>query len=327
MLSGVTVPLDGSPLAESALPYALACADAMGTSVILVHTVPLTKLSLDYQLRYDATEEATLLAQAGKALEARAQTLRSGSRRVETYVVAGDAAEEIVRFAERSAGRCIVMATHGWGGALHWAFGSIARKILTSATVPTLVVRPSAVPERPDEPATIRSILVPLDGSELARGVIPLVKELATPLGAAVTLARIVPIPTAMYLASPYTPMIAQPYLDDVITAEREAARADLGPVADDLRKAGIATTSVVQSGSPANQLLDLLDKGTFDLVVMSSHGRTGVKRWVLGSVAERLIESSHTPVLLLRSATLATADSSDGVLAGVGRDAANAAR
>jgi nucleotide-binding universal stress UspA family protein len=303
MFSGITVPLDGSPLAESALPYALALGDAVGVPVTLMHVVPLPKLTLDYQLRYDATEEAALLAQAGDMLESRASTLGGSARRVDTYAAVGDAAEEIVRYAERSDGRCIVMATHGASGVLHWAFGSVARKVLTTATVPTLVVRPRAAPDRPGEPVTIGRILVPLDGSDLAREALPLVKDLAKPLGAAVTLARVVPIPTAMYLDSPYAALMAQPYLADAIAAEREAAAADLDAIAAELREAGIAATTVVQAGSPANDLLDLLADGQYDLVVMSSHGRTGVKRWMLGSVAERLVEASHTPVLIVRAA------------------------
>ncbi len=155
----------------------------------------------------------------------------------------------------------------------------------------------------------------------------PIVTELAKSLGAAVTLARIVPIPTAMYLDSPYAPMMAQPFLAEAIVAEQEAAATSLGLIAGELRDAGIVATSVVQSGSPANRLLDLLCDGTFDLVVMSSHGRTGVKRWVLGSVAERLIESSHTPVLLVRSPASAASGSSEAILTGVGRDAANTPR
>lgn len=302
MFRGITVPLDGSPLAESALPYALALGDALRVPVTLMHVVPLPKMTLDYQLRYDATNEAALLAQAGDMLKSRARSLVSSGRRVDTYATVGDAAEEIVRYTERSDGWCIVMATHGAGGVLHWAFGSVARKVLTAATVPTLIVRPDAAPERPDEPATIRKILVPLDGSDLARAALPIAKDLAKSLGAPVTLARVVPIPTAMYLDSPYAPMMAQPYLADAISAEREAAAADLDVIAKELREAGITATTVVQVGSPANDLLDLLADGQYDLVVMSSHGRTGVKRWVLGSVAERLVEAAHTPVLIARS-------------------------
>src|SRR5438067_1581330 len=120
---------------------------------------------------------------------------------------------------------------------------------------------------------------------------------------ASVTLARIVPIPTGMYLESPYAPMMMQPYLADAIDAERKAATADLDLIVGDLREAGIAATSVVQVGSPANALLDLLADGQYDLVAMSSHGRTGVKRWVLGSAAERLVEALRTPVLIVRTA------------------------
>lgn len=302
MRSGITVPLDGSPLAESALPYALTLGEAMRVPVTLMYVVPLPKLTLDYQLRYDATQEATLLARASATLESRAKTLVRSDLRVDTYAAVGDAAEEIVRHAERSPGRCIVMATHGVGGVLHWAFGSVARKVITTATVPTLVVRPRAAPEHPQEPAPIRNILVPLDGSDMAREALPVVKELAKPLGAAVTLARIVPIPTAIYVDSPYAPMMAQPYLNEALTAEQKAAATDLARSAGELREAGVTTTSVVQIGNPANQLLDLLTGGQYDLVVLSSHGRTGIKRWVFGSVAERLVEASRTPVFIVRS-------------------------
>lgn len=273
--SGITVPLDGSPLAESALPYALALGDALDMPVTLLHVVPPSRLALDYQLRYDASEEATLLAHAAEVLESRAKTLATAARRVETHTAIGDPAEEIVRYAEASNGRCIVMSTHGAGGILHWAFGSIARKVLTTATAPTLVVRRRAIPERPDEPATIRTLLLPLDGSELAREAVPVARDLAKALGAAVTLVRIVPIPTAMHLSSPYAPVIAQPYLDEALAAEREAATADLTLAAEELHAAGIAATTVV-------------------------------KRWVLGSVAERLVEASHTPVLIVRGGIIA---------------------
>jgi nucleotide-binding universal stress UspA family protein len=307
MFNGIIVPLDGSPLAESALPHALALADALRLPVTLIHVVPRGYHALDYELRYDAAGEAAALAHAARELESRACALAGPHRRIEAYTAAGDAAEEIVRYAERSDGRCIVMATHGAGGALHWVFGSVARKVLAAATVPTLVVRPSTVPQRPGEPAAIRKILVPLDGSDLAREALPVVKDLTKPLGAAVTLARIAPIPTGMYLDSPYAPMTVQPYLTEAIAAEREAATADLALVAGELREAGIAVTSVVRAGSPANELLDLLADGQYDLVVMSSHGRTGVKRWVLGSVAERLVEAARTPVFIVRAAAPST--------------------
>ncbi|MHB8647538.1 MAG: universal stress protein, partial [Thermomicrobiales bacterium] len=80
MFSGIAVPLDGSPIAESALPYALALGDATRVPVTLVHAVSLSQLPLAYQVRYDAAEEAILLARAGDTLEARAQTRRARAR-------------------------------------------------------------------------------------------------------------------------------------------------------------------------------------------------------------------------------------------------------
>ncbi len=305
MFSGITVPLDGSPLAEGALPYALALGEALAAPVTLVHVVPRSFHALDYQMRYDATDEAASLARAAREMEARAASLDRPGRHVDAYAAAGDAAEEIVRHAERGASPCIVMATHGAGGNIHWAFGSVARRVITAATVPTLVVRAGSTPEMPGVPATIRSILVPLDGSDLSRQAVTLAKTIAQRLGAAVTLARIVPLSTEMYMASPYTPIQMQPDLDEATAAEREAAAADLALIERELRDAGVAATSVVQSGNPADRLLALLADGRYDLVVMSSHGRKGITRWVLGSVAERLVEASHTPVLIVRATPL----------------------
>ena len=87
------------------------------------------------------------------------------------------------------------------------------------------------------------------------------------------------------------------------------------------------AVETIVHDGEPASRLLSLMNVERYDLIVAATHGRTGVKRWILGSVAERLIEASHTPVLLVRSSASATPESSEAVAAGVGRDAATISR
>lgn len=309
MFDHIIVPLDGSPLAESALPDALALADATGASVTLLQVVPPSHQMLDYNLRYDAAAESEQLDRAGDALEVRARSLSSPGRCVRSYVTVGDAAEEIVRYAERVGGQCIVMATHGWGGVLHWAFGSVARKVLTTARVPTLVIRPQGVPEHPDRPATIRTILVPQDGSERAEAAIPVARELAQKLHARLTLARIVPVLTEMFVGSPYTPLMRSTYTDEAMGAARTAARAHLDVLARGLRSDGIAVETIVNDGSPVDRLLNLLNEQPRDLVVMSTHGRTGISRWVMGSVAERLVEASHTPVFIVRAGDAVAGD------------------
>ncbi len=327
MFTHILVPLDGSPLAQCALPYGFALASAEDASVTLLSVVPPMQMLTDNYVLYNAATEAIQLADAGDALDALAQSLRTHGVRVTTAVAVGDAADQILRYADENATDAIVMASHGWGGAFHWAFGSVARKVITGATVPTLVVRTKDAPEHAETPAPVRSILVPLDGSELAEAVLPLVTDLARSCGASVTLARVVAFPGGIYMASPYAPLVAPDTFDHAMEESRAAARVYLDSTAERLRSAGLTVEAVVRDGEPASRLLSLMDEEKYDLVVAATHGRTGIGRWVMGSVAERLVESSHTPVLLVRSTALAGTDSLEAEPVGAIRDAANAAR
>lgn len=302
MFTRMIVPLDGSPLAQCALPYALALADAAGVPMTLLHVVAPLATTLDFDWQYDASLEATALARAYDALVPLAQSLHAPGRRVETQVLLGDAPAEILHYADRGAQDLVVMATHGRGGALHWAFGSVARKVLTTTDTPLLIVRPSRSPEQPTQPAAIRSILVPLDGSARAETVLPLVRAVAKSCHAQVTLTRVVPLLPSDYVMSSYTTPSELAYLDEITTAARAAATKHLGTIAAEWTAAGVKTEAVVQTGEVAHTLLESIASGGYDLVAMTTHGRTGLSRWVLGSVAERLIEGSHTPILLVRS-------------------------
>lgn len=158
MFTHILVPLDGSPLAQGVLPYALALASATDTPITLLCVVPSMQVRPDYYISYNAATEAAQLAAAGDALDTLAQSLRSHGPRIATAVAVGDAADQILRYAERkrTAWTRFVMASHGRGGAFHWVFGSVARKVITAASVPTLVVRTKDVPEHPETPAAIR---------------------------------------------------------------------------------------------------------------------------------------------------------------------------
>lgn len=305
MFRKILVPLDGSRLAQSALPYALALADATHAAVTLLAVIPPAGELREYDLRYDAAMETSAFADADAALDTFAQPFRRADRHLDTHVAVGDPADEILRHVDQVRSDCIAMATHGSGGILHWAFGSVARKVLTAATVPMLIVRPGAEPAHPERPATIRRILVPLDGSARAEQVLPLVAALAPPLGASVTLARVLHTPGSGD-AFTYTPAMTQAYFDRTVREWRAATRRYLDRVGDRLAQVGIPVETLLREGHAANTLVDLLANGGYDLVAMTTHGRAGMKRWVLGSVAERLVESSHTPVLLIRSEGLA---------------------
>ncbi len=296
MFTRIIVPLDGSDLAFAAIPYALTLAQAAHGSVTLLRAVP---------RRQDPVREEEELAQTEQALNALAGRLRAPGRQIEVDAIVGDPAAAIVRYAERIPEGLIAMTTHGHGGIAHWAFGSVARKVLTTATGPTLIVRPKEAPAHPERSATIRAMLVPLDGSERAEAALPLVKELTVALDARVTLARVVAIPPP---AIAVVPNVAPPpaYLEQPIGEAWEPVDTYLQAVREEVAAVGVTAATAMPVGEAAEALLDLLRAEAYHLIIMTTHGRTGITRWTMGSVAERLVEGSHIPILLLRSADVA---------------------
>lgn len=296
MFTRIIVPLDGSALAEAALPYALGLADATGASLSLVSVLTPLHIVWDRDDIYDAATEAEKMTLSGGALGDLAARLRGPGRSVTARAIVGNPADEILRSIGRTGGDLIVMTTHGRGGIAYGAFGSVARKVLTAAMAPIVIVRPEGAPARPEEPAAIRRILVPLDGTRMAETAVPPARDVARALGARVTLARTLTLPPVALFPAPDAPTIPPYYGDNAIAGSREKATV-------------YPTPAGAGPSAPAETLLDLLNEGGYDLVVMSTQGRMGLQRWAPESVAERLIESSHTPMLLLRSTDVAYAE------------------
>jgi nucleotide-binding universal stress UspA family protein len=174
MYSTVVVPLDGSALAERALPYATQLVRHGGARLVLVraalaHTVP----GVDPT---DAQLAATECAE--RELETTAERLRDQGLSVETHVYYGEAAWAITDVAERQSAELLVMSTHGRGGLGRWVYGSVAQQVLRKATVPILLV--SAACERPWPAEGPIHILVPLDGSAFAEEALGSARQLAS---------------------------------------------------------------------------------------------------------------------------------------------------
>lgn len=142
-------------------------------------------------------------------------------------------------------------------------------------------------------------IVVPLDGSDLAEQAVGTAEELARSLGTPMHLVRVVDYPSTG-LTYVYGGMIESEALATQIEDEREMAETYLGDVARSLQQRGIEVTTEVRHGAPVQELCDAMDFG--DLVVIASHGRSGVARWFLGSVAEEVVRRSSVPVLLVRA-------------------------
>jgi nucleotide-binding universal stress UspA family protein len=307
MISTVLVPLDGSPVAEQAIPYAQALLPDGGAGVFLRVVPELDPLLTELVWTLESEPTSTEIATAEAELERVKARVGDIPVRWTTEVASGDPAEEILEEISRHRSDLVAMTTHGRGALGRVAFGSVADRVSRESPVPVLLVR--AHPDGlPMVTADIRRLIAPLDGSALAEASLPLVVDLAKRLGIPVHLVR------ALNLAAVLTPLVdgggllvsPSPEVYEQMTAAVERdARVYLTAVVTHLEDEGVAATWDVLEGSPFFAIANATETG--DLLVTTSHGRGGVLRWLLGSVAEKLVRESPVPVLLVPSASRGT--------------------
>ena len=285
MYSKILIPLDGSKIAEAVLPYSKFLAETLRLPVQLVH----------------ALEAKTAVpAQSNRELEYLKNAAASylGSVSAECIVKSGAPAEIILDAAAADAGTLIAMATHGQSGGGRWLLGQVAQKVIHAAKNPLILIRPNEASVSKSE-AHFRTIIVPLDGSHLAERVLPHVVGLATQLQAEVALMRTYTLPTAGYFMAAG---IAQPDMDAISEKMKQEIGSYLDLKAAELKAQGIAKiSSHVAEGHGAEEIIDLARGRADSLIALASHGRSGIGRWVLGSVAERVVSYAGTPVLVIR--------------------------
>jgi nucleotide-binding universal stress UspA family protein len=143
-----------------------------------------------------------------------------------------------------------------------------------------------------------RKILVPLDGSKVAEGVLPHAKALAYSEGAELILLTVGANPALDFAFS--DPGLAQ----SAIQEQEERSKKYISAIENDLKSAGFKTSTILRVGSVADVILGVAEELQVDVIAMSTHGRTGPARWLLGSIAERVVHSSKIPVLLIRATT-----------------------
>jgi nucleotide-binding universal stress UspA family protein len=209
--------------------------------------------------------------------------------RPETVIIDRAAAEEST---------LIVMATHGRSGLNRFLLGSVAEKVLRATGAPLLLVR-VAERARVDSEAKLKSVVVPLDGSELAETVLPFVVDLAKGLDLEVILFRAYSFPYGAYGGGGYYAVD----LDQLIAGIEADVQNYLQEKVDALRKSGLEKVSYAsKEGLAADEIIKFGRSTPDNLIAMCSHGRSGVKRWVLGSVTETVVRHSGDPVLVVRA-------------------------
>ena len=309
----ILVPLDGSALAGSTLPYVVALAKATEAKLLLYRAVVAHSFFkddlADAQLAVIAEAEEYLDAACGKV---RAEGIDAGVR-----VQYGAAARCILEEATLNQPDMIVMSTHGRGGLGRWVYGSVTDQVLREADVPILIVPPAAAAgwTRTDD----TRVLVSLDGSELAEAALEPAASLAVALGAGLLLLRVVePKVYGDVYAPSYSSVpeinteaelvTAQVYLDTVAARLRAQSAANHG--------GGIAISTRVETGQPAATIARVAHETSTLAIALATHGRGGVARLVMGSVATGLLQRADVPVLLVRPAAVARPAPEPAVLA-----------
>lgn len=293
MFRTILVPLDGSPFAEQALPWALSLARRAGAALDLVRGHVLYALAQPAAAwaPFDPVAEADAKQAERAYLDEIARRL-TGAAPVEVRksLVDGYETEGILKRAQDGRADLVVMATHGRGPVGRFFLGSVADVLVRETSVPVLLVRPNGDAANLLPGPAVSNVLVPLDGSRLAEQALGPAAELARLLLAPCTLLRVLePFGLA---AGPAPP-------EEVRCA---AAGAYLETVADRLRGHGLPVqTQVAADGHPARAILSEARARQGTVIALATHGRSGISRVVLGSVADQMLRAAPGPVLVYR--------------------------
>lgn len=315
MFKRILVPLDGSDRAEQALPFAARIARASGGSVHLLEVVsPLIDYGGGFAMVPQYTEQLIEVetTAATDYLQAVVASPKLAGIETTTEVTFGIPAQHILTSARSGETDLIVLCSHGRTGLTQWVLGSVAHTLAHESTVPTFILResePASLLAGPDATRPLCA-LVPLDGSELAETALApaasLIAALAAPARGALHLVQVVKL---------FSETSEEGFVHQLNEEARERAMTYLAQVTERLQTTaqllGLSlTSSVALEKDVASALVKMAEHGIegqvigdagCDLIAISTHGRHGLERWVMGSVTDRLLNTTKLPVLIVR--------------------------
>mgnify|MGYP001338948467 CR=1 FL=1 len=283
----ILVPVDGSELGDQILTQVQRLLHVQDAQVLLLRVVPPVsgEAARAQQERFDA---------AKAHVERLRDHLGEQGVEVRTLVLRGDPAEVILQCVESQRPALVAMATHGRSGPSRWVRGSVAERVLRGCAAPLLLANPRALGQEVAQELRFKRIMVPLDGSQQAESILPTVIELARFYGAEVTLLRVGWLaPAAMdYPVHAAIPPVTPEELEATLEMPRTRIAA-----------AGVPVKTAVTFGFEADEILAAVEREPGTLLAMTTHGRTGLDRWLFGSVAEKVLRACTCPVLVKRVA------------------------
>jgi len=296
MFEKILVPLDGSNVAEHALIYAEEIAEGFGSEVVLYHTHP------DEQKNQENMHNVYLDYVAASLKNSAA---KSSSRykdiKITTKVETGEPSTNICNLVDNNAiGLVIMTAVSVSGLRIGKILGSVTDHVCRIVPIPVLLIRPETTESAKNQKPMINHLLITLDGSELSKLALPVGEELATKLKAKITLFQMARM--VRYIDDGYGSIAMMNYAE-FDTMEKERVSSEMAKLNTELKTKGLDVDNIVISGNDAaEEIIGASKKVEADMVVMSTHGRSGVKRWVLGNVAERVLRHSEKSLLLVHA-------------------------
>jgi nucleotide-binding universal stress UspA family protein len=290
MLGKILVPLDGSKLSETALGPAVELARAFASEL---HLLGVSEGSEEKYLRLmqaylEAKEEDLRRVAAGKPVNVR------------TPVDTGEPAGRIIDYATKHRVDLLVLVSHGHSGIMPWTMGGTANKIVHGAPVPVLLLRAAAAQKRGPQKNSFSKILLPLDGSAAGEAALPLVSEIAAALKAQVMVLAVIETSQRVHTIGG---------LDFIRFPEQEVEKMKLAMsdylecIVKKLDDRRVEARREIRSGHAAEEILKFAKTAGATLVAMSSHGKSGLREWVFGSVSNKVLHAGKTHLLLVRPA------------------------
>ena len=286
----ILCPIDFSPGSRTAMRVAVRIANRGDRELVLAHAwyLPPAAFAGEYVFPPTITEQMLTDVQHGLDVTLR-DAVSLGAKRVSGMLLQGVPWHELVTLLENDPEfGLVVMGTQGRTGLERVLMGSVAEQVVRHAPCSVMAVHPG----HEDRPFT--HALCPIDFSDSSRHAFDLAAALVEPGGKGITLLRVLELPVTYSGESPRADLVGE--LD-------RRSGSQLAAWADELRgRCTVPVTTRSQVGRPGAQILAVLaDDPTFDLVAMGSHGRTGIKRLLLGSVTEKVVRHARRPVLVAR--------------------------
>ncbi|MBR9988612.1 MAG: universal stress protein [Gemmatimonadetes bacterium] len=304
MFRRILVPLDGTAFGDHALPYAIAIATRTGATLELAHvhrrveTEPQLSGMPQYQFEHveeiRAGDDDDALAAEDAMLEERASGIeqRYGVRAI-ARVLRGSMVKALTDEAADTVADMVVMSTHARSGLLRLRHGDLAADLVRNLNIPTLCVQPPDDAAQAVGSGALRRILVTLDGSDFSEQILDFVVPLANALGARLSLLHVIS-PASMMITAESDLQRPIPHRTEAMEyLTHVAAKFPAGTPEPELIAA--------EAGDGASAIIAELQRPTHDALAIATHGRSGLSRMILGSVAERVVRATKRPVLLYR--------------------------